>query len=130
VVYGEVSTRYLLGAAARNPHRVHAVFRAHQHSSLPNPMMRRLKASNGVFRHWQAQDSVELLEADERKLEGVVEHTEERSIPPGSVFTFNVSPDTVYGEGCAFDFDTSAVLTVREKFEDWKLLVINVPLKR
>src|SRR5262249_42308170 len=62
-IYGQASTRYLLATASSDAQRLRAVFRAHQHSSVPNPMMRRLKASNGLFRHWQERDSVQLLSA-------------------------------------------------------------------
>jgi hypothetical protein len=129
-VYGQSSTEYILKAASKNNRHLRAVFRAHQHSSLPNPLMRRLKVSHGVFRHWQQQDSIHLLAAVESKLHNVVELPAERSIPPNSVWTFNVAPDTVYGEGCSFDFDTSGILTVGEKFEDWRLKVINVPVMK
>ena len=92
--------------------------------------MRRLKASQGVFRHWQPQDSMNLLGAVETKLQKVLERSEERPIPPNSVWTFNVAPDTVYGKGCDFDFDASAILTIGEKFEDWRLKVANVPVMK
>lgn len=127
-VYGESSTRYILTAASGTNRQVHAVFRAHQHSSVPNPMMHRLKASKGLFRHWQQMDSLNLLNAVEPKLQNVLERAEVRSIPSNSVWTFNVGPDTVYGEGCDFDFDTCAILTTGEKFEDWRLKVVNVPV--
>ena len=90
-------------------------------------MMRRLKASRGVFRHWQDDDSLELLDADETRLAKNLERSGERSIAPNSVWTFNVAPDSVYGEGCAFDFDTFGILKVAERFEDWKLAVTNLP---
>jgi hypothetical protein len=129
-VYGQSSTEYILKAAGKNSRQVRAVFRAHQHSSLINPLMRRLKASRGLFRHWQQQDSLNLLAAVEPKLQNVLERTEERSIPINSVWTFNVAPDTVYGEGCDFDFDASAILTVKDKFEDWRIKVINLPITK
>ncbi|MCI0536939.1 MAG: metallophosphoesterase, partial [Verrucomicrobiales bacterium] len=129
-IYGESSTEYILKAASRTNRQIRAVFRAHQHSSLPNPLMRRLKVSRGLFRHWQPQDSVNLLAAAEPKLQNVLDRAESRPIPPNSVWTFNVAPDTVYGEGCTFDFDTSAILTVGEKFEDWRLRVINLPVMK
>jgi len=129
-IYGERSSEYILRAASRDNRQVRAVFRAHQHSSLPNAMMRRLKASNGLFRHWQPHDSLNLLPAAEPKLEPILERSEERNIPAGSVWTFNVAPDTVYGEGCEFNFDTFGILKVREKFEDWRIKVVNVPVMR
>jgi hypothetical protein len=126
-IYGDRSTEHLFAAGSKNGNTIRAAFRAHQHSSVPNPMMRRLKASNGLFRHWQEKDSTALLPAPESTLRSVIEHEPERSIPANSVWTFNVSPDTVYGEGCDFDFDTFAILKLAEGYENWRLRVINLP---
>jgi hypothetical protein len=126
-VYGDRATGYILDKSGTATNRVRAVFRAHQHSGVLNPMMRRLKASRGIFRHWQDGDSLELLDADETRLTKTLERSGERSIAPNSVWTFNVAPDSVYGEGCAFDFDTFGILKVAERFEDWKLAVTNLP---
>ena len=126
IIYGELTTKRLLEIAGTTRNQVRAVFRAHQHSSLINPMMRRLKASNGIFRHWQEKDGLSLAGADEAKLKAALETAEERPIPIGSVWTFNVSPDTYYGEGCDFNFDTIGILKLAERFEDWRLRVVNV----
>ena len=91
-------------------------------------MMRRLKASLGVFRHWQDNDGLTHAEADEPKLRSLLETAAQRPIPPGSVWTFNVSPDTYYGEGCNYNFDTIGILKLAERFEDWRLRVINIPV--
>ena len=125
-VYGDRATGYLLDQAGTGAKRVRAVFRAHQHSGIPNPMMHRLKASQGVFRHWQDGDSLALREADEATLARVLERTGERAIPANSVWTFNVAPDSMYGEGNDFDFDTFGILTVGENFSHWKLAVKNL----
>jgi hypothetical protein len=37
--------------------RVRAVFRAHPHVRELNPLMSRLVACDGVFRHWQDNES-------------------------------------------------------------------------
>ncbi|MCB1095949.1 MAG: hypothetical protein KDN22_10275 [Verrucomicrobiae bacterium] len=50
----------------------------------------------------------------------------ERSIPDGSVHTFNVSPDSIYGVKCEYGFETIGILTFAEKFEDWRLEVVPV----
>lgn len=126
IIYGELATQRLLEIAGTERNQVRAVFRAHQHSSVLNPMMRRLKVSRGVFRHWQDKDGVALADADEPKLQTVLDTGAERSIPTGSVWTFNVSPDTYYGEGCQYNFDTMGILKLAERFEDWRLRVINV----
>ena len=126
IIYGENTTKRLLEIASTPRNQVLAVFRAHQHSSLINPMMRRLKVSDGIFRHWQEKDGLALSGADEAKLKGVLDESEERALPAGSVWTFNVAPDTYYGEGCDFNFDTMGILKLAEKFQDWRLRVVNV----
>ncbi len=128
LVFGEDAVKNYLAAASTDRNQLRAVFRAHQHSSSLNPMMRRLKVSRGVFRHWQEHDTVAMLQATESKLETILETSPVRAIPSGSVWTFNVAPDTYYGEGCKFDFDTYGVLRTAEKFEDWRLRVVNVPV--
>ena len=125
-VYGAHATEYLLRAAGTSNRHVRAVFRGHQHSSLPNPMMRRLVASRGVFRHWQAADSAELEDASVSQLAKVLEQMEMRVIPPGSVWTFNVGADSVYGEQNGFKFDAFGILKVARDLADWRLQVVNV----
>ena len=93
-------------------------------------MMRRLKAAHGVYRHWQDTDSVGLLDADVPVLEKKIEASPERSIPPLSVWTFNVAPDSVYGEACNFSFDTFGIVTTAPSFADWKLKVVNQTITR
>ena len=128
-VYGARTTAAILRDASSPAIAVRAVFRAHQHSTVPNPMMRRLVASRGVFRHWQAADVAALLEAPVDSLRAVLERDELRSIPANSVWTFNVGADSVYGVGNAFDFDSFALLRLAPEFSAWQLRVVNVPLK-
>ncbi|MBI3413987.1 MAG: metallophosphoesterase [Verrucomicrobia bacterium] len=125
MVYGDRATQFILREAGGATKIIHAVLRAHQHSAAINPMMRRLIASGGVFRHWQAEDSVSLLDAPVGELEKNLERDVERPLPTGSVWTFNVAPDTVYGEGCKFDTDSWAILKVKETFAEWRLRVVS-----
>jgi hypothetical protein len=127
-VYGQRATRYLLQQAGSKSKHLRAVFRGHQQSASLNPIMRRLLASRGVFRHWQSADSPALLEASIDELSHVLEWTESRSIPSDSVWTFNVAPDSVYGEACGFNFDTFGLLKVSRDFPAWRLRVVNLPL--
>ena len=129
-VYGARATEFLLRNAGTETHRVQAVFRGHQQSSALNPMMCRLLASRGVFRHWQASDSTALLRAGATELEKILEQSDLRAIPSGSVWTFNVSPDSVYGEGCGYSFDAFGILEPAREFADWRLHVVNVPIER
>ncbi len=125
-IFGEGATQYVLQKGSGPKRKLQAVFRAHQHSSQLNPMMRRLVASSGVFRHWQEKDSPGLLDAAPQELKKHLEQAELRPIPSGSVWTFNVAPDSAYGEGCGFTFDVFGILTPASNFEDWRLRVINV----
>lgn len=129
-VYGDEATRTVLDAASGHGYRIRAILRGHQHSGVLNPMMRRLIASWGVFRHWQASDSLNRLDAAPAALANSLETSPVRALPDGSVWTFNVSPDSVYGAGCGFHFDTAGELVCAERWEDWRLRVlnINVPL--
>lgn len=128
-VHGQGSTQYLLKHASSKDATLQAVFRAHQHSSVANPMMNRLLASNGVFRHWQSKDSASQADTDMTLLEKVVETNGVRSIPKGSVWTFNVAPDSVYGIRLGYSFDAFGILKTADKFADWKLQVVNVKVQ-
>lgn len=62
------------------------------------------------------------------KLADLVETSPRRSIPEGSVWTFNVSPDSVYGSGNDYGFDTIGILETADTFDAWRLQLINVPV--
>lgn len=127
-VYGQRTTQYLLAQTQTKTNGIRAVFRGHQQSSVINPMMRRLIASRGIHRHWQARDSITRLGAEIRELEGILEREAERPIPTGSVWTLNISPDSVYGESCGFSFDTFGIVKTARSFADWRLRVINLEI--
>jgi hypothetical protein len=125
-IYGKVATQYILEHAGTGNTQLRAVFRGHQQSSVPNPMMLRLVASKGVFQLWQAKDGLKLKNASLAELSHLLDTGPTRSIPSGSVWTFNVAPDSIYGEGNGYQFDTFGMLKTAEKFADWQLRVINV----
>jgi len=127
-VYGERATAFLLQSGSTATQKVQAVFRGHQQSPQLNPMMRRLVASHGVFQHWQSADSTALLDSPIAELAKHLDIASERSIPSSSVWTFNVSPDSIYGEGCNYTFDSFGILKTAPSFTDWKLRVVNVPV--
>ena len=130
LIFGQRATQSILQIASTTNRTVQAVFRAHQHSGNLNPMMRRLVASSGLFRHWQTNDSPGLLNVSPQMLASRLEKGESRPIPTGSVWTFNVAPDSVYGEGCGFTFDTFGILTITDRFEDWRIRVVNTEPRR
>lgn len=122
-VYGRPAVRHILSKAGGAGAKVHAVIRGHQHSGIPNPLMRRLVASRGLFRHWQETNSPAAQAAASATLSPQLETKTSRPIPEGSVFTFNVAPDSVYGSGCNFDFVTFGLLRLAGKVEDWRIEV-------
>jgi hypothetical protein len=122
-VYGDELVKLVLTQSSSATQHIRAVFRAHQHSSVPNPMMNRLVESRGLFRHWQTTDSAQALEAAGPALN--LERGLERGIPEFSVWTFNVVPDSTYGIGNSYQFDTFAILRVAQSFNDWKVRVVN-----
>ena len=126
-VFGKTGTRIVLNASAGAAAKVRGVFRAHQHSFAVNPMMRRLVAGNGLFRHWHEHDSLAKADATAAVLrsECKLEHSAGRPLKDGSVWTFNVAPDSYYGKGNSYKFDTYGVLTTGAAFADWKLRVVN-----
>ncbi|MFM8879301.1 MAG: hypothetical protein ACKOKG_09240, partial [Verrucomicrobiota bacterium] len=93
----------------------------------PNPIMRRLVASRGTFRHWQEAAEP----AGDRFDVSALETGASRPIPEGSVWTLNVAPDSVYGQGNGFTFATLVVLQTAASFSDWRLSVdtVDVPVK-
>ena len=125
-VYGRPAVEELLRLASRGGASVHGVIRAHQHSGILNPMMRRLVASHGVFRHWQETQSPVAVAATPAALARTLETNSTRTLPENGVWTLNVSPDSVYGVGCGFNVATFALLQLGPRYSDWRLTVENV----
>lgn len=126
-MHGEKGTRLIFDHYSSKGPRVHAAFRAHQHSRVLDPMMRRLLAGDGLFEHWQDADVAELTQAKIPLLRERLESRRvDRPLTKGAVYTLNVSPDSVYGLGCGYDFDAFAILRTAESFEDWRLEVMRV----
>ena len=125
-VYGPRATRFLLKQTRTEKSEVQAVFRGHQQSPRPDPLMNRILASHGIFRHWQDAESAVEYGSSIDELAKHLEMESVRVVPPGSVWTFNVTPDSVYGEGNHYTFDSFGVLTTAKNFADWRLRVVNV----
>jgi hypothetical protein len=98
--------------------KVRGVFRAHQHAASTNEkdpvnLMYELIASNGIYKMWRP-----------------IETNKERSLVDGLVWTFNLAPDSAMNaylgkKNKGFGFDAYAILTIKEKYQDWKLQVHN-----
>jgi hypothetical protein len=128
-IYGPQATRFLLKQARTDSSAVQAVFRGHQQSPRPDPLMNRLLASRGIFRHWQEAESVVKSGSSIDELAKRLEAEAIRVIPPGSVWTFNVSPDSVYGDGNHYTFDSFGILKTARDFSDWRLRVVNIEVR-
>lgn len=124
--YSQQATEIVLKAQSGKHGDLRGVFRAHQHSTVLSPLMQRLIVSNGVFRHWQGRDSENLAAASPVLLSAMLEVEPLRAIPAGSVHTFNVSPDSIYGLQCGYGFATFGILRTAGNFEDWRLEVVPV----
>jgi hypothetical protein len=126
LVFGAKPTRRILADASTDSVRVRGVVRAHQHAAELNPLMSRLVASDGVFRHWQETET----SADAKKtvswLRRELRPEETRPLPDGSVWTFNVAPDSVYGVVCQCDFVTVGLLKLAPAFKDWRMSVVRL----
>lgn len=124
--YGRALTQGIMRVQSSEMARVRGVLRAHQHASSQTPMMKRLLASRGLFRHWQ---EAQLPQNGDPPSD--LESASVRPVVDGGVYTFNVSPDSIYGKGCQFTFQTFGVLTLAARFEDWRIEVVNleVPLE-
>lgn len=126
LVFGAGPTRYLLQAASTDQVRVRGVVRAHQHTSELNPLMSRLVACDGAFCHWQPREALADAKQTVNEIRANLQPEEIRQIPDGSVWTFNVSPDSSYGRGCGFDFVTFGILTLAPEFQDWRMRVVKI----
>jgi len=128
-VYGPQATRFLLQKAGTERSTLQAIFRGHQQSPRPDPMMNRLLASRGVFRHWQSAESTLGPGSTIEELSKRLETAPTRAVPTGSVWTFNVAPESVYGEGNHYSFDAFGILTTAKDFAEWRLRVVNIEIQ-
>ncbi|MGE0206804.1 MAG: metallophosphoesterase [Candidatus Babeliales bacterium] len=112
--FGKNFTKDILGHSSSKNSKVIGVFRAHQHDDNLNDMMNLIVYGNefgrtpGVGKLWQSKA------------------TQNHEIWPGIVATFNVSPDSNFGKGLNYNFDTYGMLTIGKTFpKDWKFQVIS-----
>lgn len=126
LVFGAAATRYVLHAASTEQVRVRGVVRAHQHTSELNPLMSRLVACDGIFCHWRPNETLADAGRSVNEIRAKLQPEEIREIADGSVWTFNVSPDSSYGRGCGFDFVTFGIVTFASEFKDWRMRVVKI----
>ena len=61
-----------------------------------------------------------------RRLRELLDQRATRPLVDGSVWTFNVAPDSVYGANLNYRFDTFGLVTTAESFSNWTLEVVNL----
>lgn len=128
LIFGARPTRRILADASTDSVRVRAVVRAHQHTAALNPLMSRLVACDGVYRHWQENETAADADRSVNAIRRRLRPEATRPIPDGSVWTFNVAPDSLYGVGCRCDFVTVGMLTLAPAFKDWRMSVLRIPV--
>lgn len=104
--YGSQATKTVLEMQSSEHSKIKGIIRAHQHVS---DMMEPLLRNKGVYKMWRG-DEVSLS----------------RTFKDGIVWTFNVSPDTVYGQSYGYDFHTFAKITLQKNYDDWQMQIFNV----
>lgn len=107
--YGQIATKQVLELQSSDYSKICGIFRAHQHGEPV--MMESLKNSKGVFKLWRPVESA-LAPA-------------ERPCNDGLVWTFNVGPDSFYGQDFSFNFDAYAKFKINADIDQWKLVVFN-----
>ncbi len=126
LTFGEKPTKQILADASTEKVRVRGVVRAHQHVAALNPLMSRLVACDGAFRHWQENENSKDAEKSVEEIRRQLKPEASRPIPDGSVWTFNVSPDSLYGVKCSCDFVTMGMLKLAPAFKDWRMNVVRI----
>lgn len=106
-IHGRDATADILKLQSSNKSKIAGIFRAHQHAHFLNDMMKGLVGSKGIFKLWHPYEINKL-----RALNGLV-------------WTFNVGPDSVYGQGVGFDYDTYAKVVLQSEYLDWSMEVCN-----
>lgn len=108
-MYGQQGTDDVLHQQSSVMSKIRGIMRAHQHTNnARDPMMKGLIESNGVYKLWKPYEKIPLRKLDD-----------------GLVWTFNVAPDSVYGAGVGFDFDTYARVVPAQKYDQWTMEVFN-----
>ncbi len=104
--YGSMATKSILDAQSSEISKIRGIIRAHQHGNDTLPY---LIANKGVYKMWE-KNEISLS----------------RTFKDGLVWTFNVSPDSVYGQQYKYDFHTFAKITLQKNYDDWSMQIFNL----
>lgn len=117
-VIGKTFNNAMLQLQSDKNNKIHGIFRAHQHMAYDkDPMMQRILnkdhqdfyVNRGVGRLWILEEA---------------KKTYPYQLWENIVCTFNVSPNTIY-QLAGYQEDTYGLLTLAEKYENWRLDIIN-----
>lgn len=111
--HSKQDTYHYLQEASKGRVKLRGILRAHQHGD--DAMMGRILGKDGMNNDNHGACKLWTSRAKTGNL-----------LWPGIVVTWNVCPDTVYGLGHGFTYSTHGILTLQEKFEDWRLEVKRV----
>lgn len=108
--YGKKGTQRVLQTMQSSAiSKIRGILRAHQHvASAKDSMMKGLVQSKGLYKLWNPYETVQ-----------------ERYMDDGLVWTFNVGPDSIYGDAVGFNFDTYVELMVAQEYKSWVMKVFN-----
>jgi len=104
--YGSLATKNILQVQSSERSKIRGIIRAHQHSG---DMMKPLVRNKGVYKMWR-DDEISLA----------------RTFKDGLVWTFNVSPDNVYGQQYGYNFHAFAKIILHKNYNDWTMQVFNI----
>lgn len=122
--YGKESTQAVLLQQSSSHARINGIFRAHQHSQTMSPMMQcilefgKIYKCHGIGFLWDHTINLQHVYG-----KGSEVHSAPVPLWEGMVCTFNVGPDSVYGKGANFDYDTYGELRLGATYKDWRLVV-------
>jgi hypothetical protein len=129
--YGKELTEKILELQSSDKSKIFGVFRAHQHGD--RAMMEALKYNSGVYKLWSFTSDDVMNDRYWSHAENIVardcaDMTHCRTLIGGSVWTFNVGADSVYGNDFGFNFDAYGRLVVQQQLKDWNLQVFNTQI--
>lgn len=118
---GKTFNHAVLKMQSTPQHKIHGVFRAHQHSmGLPlNPMMKRIFNEDGLDYNRNAGVGKLWIHKAREQLA--------YSLWDNIVCTFNVSPHTPYRK-LGYNYDTYGLLTTTNNFNTWHLEVCRIKM--
>lgn len=114
--YGQAVTRQVLDYMSSKDYKIHAVFRAHQHS---DPDMKARILNLDQLSHPDDTGMGKLW------IENSMHQTTPGRLDNVAAITFSVAPDTGYG----YTIDAFGLLTVADNYANWRLQTVRLPYR-